>query len=384
MLVPPLPGGERGLGGEGMDALYNVFKPRGPTSHDVVARLRRASGTRRIGHAGTLDPLAEGVLVVATGQATRLIEYLSGADKAYLAEVTLGVETDTYDAEGQVVAERSTARVGPEEVEAALARFRGTIEQRPPAHSAISVGGQRLYTLARKGQSVEVPTRTVEITHLELVAWAPPVVRLHVECSKGTYVRSLAHDLGRALGCGGHLSGLVRTRVGPFRARDATPLEELEALMRAGTWQGVAIPPDAAVAHLPAVTFDHTAAQGLLDGRSVSPPVPGEGERVPPSGTLGRAYDADGRFIAIVRLSHREPWGPRPSRASGPPGARHEPPGCSSAASDSGRGAYRPVWRPEKVFRQFRAGEWKESDAPDTGTGGSAAGHGAPGGGDDR
>ncbi|HEX2185842.1 MAG TPA: hypothetical protein VHN78_10095, partial [Chloroflexota bacterium] len=199
--------------------------------------------------------------------------------------------------------------------------------------------------------SVEVPTRTVEITRLELVAWIPPLVRLHVECSKGTYVRSLAHDLGRALGCGGHLSGLVRTRVGPFRARDATPLDELEALMRAGTWQGVAIPPDAAVAHLPAVTFDHTAAQGLLDGRSVSPPVPGEGERVPPSGTLGRAYDADGRFIAIVRLSHRED---------------------------------RPVWRPEKVFRQFRAGEWKESDAPDTGTGGSAAGHGAPGGGDDR
>src|SRR6266542_499268 len=146
-----------------MDCLFNVDKPRGPTSHDVVARLRRASGVRRIGHAGTLDPLATGVLVVAVGRATRLIEYLADADKAYVAQITFGVETDTYDAEGTVVERRDASGLTQQQVEEALGGFRGTIQQRPPAHSAIRVGGKRLYEMARAGQTVEAPVRTVHI-----------------------------------------------------------------------------------------------------------------------------------------------------------------------------------------------------------------------------
>lgn len=321
------------------DCFFNVYKPSGPTSHDVVAWLRRASKVRRIGHAGTLDPMAEGVLVIASGKATRLIEYLIDADKAYAAEVTLGVSTDTYDGQGRVTDEQSAAHLTRDVVEQALAGFRGEISQHPPAFSAVSVGGQRLYALARRGETVVAPARTIRITRLDLVAWSPPRVDLHVECSKGTYIRSLAHDLGQALGCGAHLSALVRLRVGRFLAHNATPLEELQARLREGRWHDVAAAADAAVAHLVAVHLDAPAVARIVTGR----PVPAEGtiegtidkpealEAVgraggetapeghsdPASGTLGRAYAPDGRLVAIVRLE---------------------------------RGGELPVWRPEKVL----------------------------------
>jgi tRNA pseudouridine55 synthase len=345
-----------------VDAFFNVYKPAGPTSHDVVARLRRASGERRIGHAGTLDPLAEGVLVVATGLATRLVEYLVDAEKVYLAEVTFGIATDTYDAEGRVVATRPTTDLTRAAVEAALPAFRGTITQRPPPYSAISVGGRRLYALARRGEAVEAPLRTVTISRLEVVSWRPPVAALEVACSKGTYIRSLAHDLGQALGYGAHLSRLVRQRVGPFRAEDAVPLDDLLERLPTGRWQGVALPPDVAVAHLPVVRLDAPGAARLATGREVSASSgdaggyregggTGTGEGVGvihrPSGTLGRAYAPDGRLLAIVRLEDR---------------------------------GGRPVWRPEKVFAGARgkpagvlrgppAGPEKESDAPGAGAG---------------
>ncbi|MGH2369378.1 MAG: tRNA pseudouridine synthase B, partial [Chloroflexota bacterium] len=207
------------------------------------------------------------------------------------------------------------------DVEAALAAFRGMIEQRPPAYSAVSVGGRRLYDLARRGQAVEAPVRIVEITQLELVACQPPLAKLRVECSKGTYVRSLAHDLGRALGCGAHLSGLVRLRAGGFLAHNATPLSELEERLRDGRWQAIAIPPDAAVAHLMAVQLDDASAERLSNGL----PIPAEGNldvaSSMPSGTLGRVYAADGRFVAVARLVRL------------------------------GERGGRLVWKPEKVFR---------------------------------
>jgi tRNA pseudouridine55 synthase len=328
-----------------VDAFFNVYKPKGPTSHDVVARLRRASGVRRIGHGGTLDPLAEGVLVVATGQATRLIEYVVDTTKAYGADVTFGVETDTYDAAGQVVAERSPDGLTRARVLAALAAFRGEIEQRPPSFSAISVGGQRLYALARRGETVVAPARNVTIMRLDLEAWEPPVARLAVVCSKGTYIRSLAHDLGRALGSGAHLSGLVRRQVGRFRAEDATPLAELEGRLRGGRWEGVAVPVEAAVEHLAVVQLDETAARRLAHGQTLPlseigdsgsragpddraggdqwPDAPPQPDRPPPgvtdlaSGTLGGAYAPGGRLLGVVRLD---------------------------------RSGARPVWRPEKVL----------------------------------
>lgn len=295
-----------------MDAVFNVYKPRGPTSHDVVARLRRAAGVRRVGHAGTLDPLAEGVLVVATGKGTRVIEYLAGADKGYLAEVTLGIETDTYDTEGRIIAERSAAMLTEADIETALAPFRGLIEQTPPAHSAVKVAGRRLYDLARRGQSAQVAPRPVQVHRLELVAWAAPVAKLLIECSKGTYVRSLAHDLGRALACGAHLSGLVRQRSGTFLVQNALPLDDLEAQLRDGRWQAVAIAPDVAVAHLPAVHLDAGLAQRLTSGLVVAADT-----SALELGALARAYAPGGAFIAIVRRGD----------------------------SDG-----RPEWRPEKVF----------------------------------
>jgi tRNA pseudouridine55 synthase len=305
-----------------VDGFLDVYKPKGPTSHDVVARLRRASGVRRIGHAGTLDPMAEGVLVVGVGQATRLIEYLVDAPKVYRAEVTFGVETDTYDAEGRVVAERPVAGLTREAVEAALRDFRGEIEQRPPPFSAVSVAGQRLYALARRGEAVVAPARRVTVSRLDLLAWHPPLARLEVECSKGTYVRSLAHDLGQALGGGAHLSALVRLRSGSFTAEDAIPLDDLEARLRAGRWREVALPLATAVAHLAAVHLDEAGAARVATGQAVAatgeaPAARVAGEALPPSGTLGGAFGPGGRLLAVVRLD---------------------------------RAGDRPVWRPEKVL----------------------------------
>jgi tRNA pseudouridine55 synthase len=304
---------------DALDAFFNVYKPRGPTSHDVVARLRRASGVRRIGHAGTLDPLAEGVLVVAIGKATRLIEYLVDADKLYGAWVRLGVETDTYDAEGRVLAERPVGHIGREAVAEALEAFRGEIEQRPPPFSAVSVGGERLYARARRGEVVEAPLRRVNVTRLDLLDWQPPVAHLEVECSKGTYIRSLAHDLGRALGCGAHLSGLVRLRVGDFRAQDAVPLEDLEGRLREGRWEEVARPPAVALAHLPRITLDERGVERLRQGQPV--PAPEQArlaeQALPSSGTLGGAFGPGEQLVAVVRLD---------------------------------RGSDHPVWRPEKVL----------------------------------
>ena len=266
-----------------------------------MARLRRASGVGRIGHAGTLDPLATGVLVVAVGRATRLIEYITDVDKAYLAEVTFGVETDTYDAEGTVTAradQSSVAALTPELIAAALARFRGVIQPRPPAHSAISVGGKRLYALARAGQEVEAPLRQVEIALLELRDWQPPTATLFMECSKGTYVRSLANDLGAALGTGAHLSALRRTRVGPLRIENSVPLEALDAELRAGGWEHHAIPPERAVEHVPALAITAAEQTRLEHGLSLAP----EAAIAQDVGTLCRALGPDGRLIAMVRV----------------------------------------------------------------------------------
>jgi tRNA pseudouridine55 synthase len=256
---------------------------------------------RRIGHAGTLDPLAEGVLIVAVGKATRLIEYLVDADKLYAARVHLGVETDTYDAEGRVVAERPVDHLTREAVAGALEAFRGEIEQRPPPYSAVSVGGERLYARARRGEAVQAPLRRVSVTRLDLLDWRPPVAHLEVECSKGTYIRSLAHDLGQALGCGAHLSALVRLRAGDFRSQDAVPLDELEARLRAGRWEEVARPPAVALAHLPRIALDERDVDRLRLGQ----PVPAGDRDLPSSGTLGGAFGPGERLVAVVRLDRR-------------------------------------------------------------------------------
>ncbi|MGH2831085.1 MAG: tRNA pseudouridine(55) synthase TruB [Actinomycetota bacterium] len=206
-----------------MNGLLIVDKPAGKTSHDVVAICRRLLGERRIGHAGTLDPDATGVLVLGVGRATRLLQYLEAHDKTYRATAVFGVETTTQDSAGDVVARADASGITPRAVEAALEQFRGEIDQVPPMVSAVKVGGERLYRKARRGEDVERPARRVVVHEFELESFDPPAFR--IRCSKGTYVRTLVHDLGAALGVGAHVATLRRTAVGPFVETDAVSLD---------------------------------------------------------------------------------------------------------------------------------------------------------------
>jgi tRNA pseudouridine55 synthase len=219
-----------------MHGVFNILKPPGMTSHDVVALVRRATGIKRVGHTGTLDPLASGVMIVCVGQATRLVETLQSGTKEYSAEITFGYQTDTLDAEGEVVASGDASHIHLENLRAALDNFRGEIEQVPPIYSAIKQDGRKLYELARAGQSdVEIPTRQVTISKLIVSKFVAQSTlsaaraMLHIECSGGTYIRSLVRDIGQALNCPSTMSFLVRTRNGAFSIDEATTLEEIQA-----------------------------------------------------------------------------------------------------------------------------------------------------------
>lgn len=213
----------------GLSGILLADKPQGWTSHDVVAKLRRLTGVRRIGHAGTLDPMATGLLAVFIGRATRAVEFAEGHDKSYTAYLRPGITTDTLDTTGTVL-ESSGARPTRAELEAALGRFRGEIEQLPPMYSAIKQNGKKLYEIARAGGTVERRPRPVTIYRLECTGERDGDFVLEVECSKGTYIRTLCDDIGRELGCGACMSGLRRTRAGGFRVEDAHTLEEIEQL----------------------------------------------------------------------------------------------------------------------------------------------------------
>lgn len=267
-----------------------VDKPLGSTSHDVVSRVRRLGGLRRVGHAGTLDPLATGVLLLCLGPATRLVAYLVGQQKAYTATVRLGQATDTYDAEGQVMAKRPYAHITPAAIELALQHFLGPIQQRPPMYSAVKQGGQPLYKLARQGVEVERPLRDVHIYTLQITGWEPPFLHLTLTCSSGTYVRSLAHDLGEALGCGGHVTALRRTAVGAFTLADAVPLADLTPQNLAEYLR----PPETAVGHLPVLTLSAADARALQMGQ----PLPRQSAH--PAHPLVRIHTSTGEFVGLA------------------------------------------------------------------------------------
>ncbi|RMG99143.1 MAG: tRNA pseudouridine(55) synthase TruB [Chloroflexi bacterium] len=277
-----------------------VDKPSGMTSHDVVQRVRRVAATRKVGHAGTLDPLATGVLLVCVGQATRLLEYLVGRPKRYVATVRLGQETDTYDAEGEVVAERPFSHVSREAIEKILPQFRGEIQQRPPAYSAIKQGGQPLYKLARQGVEVERPLRTVTIYQLDLLDWNPPYLKLDITCSSGTYIRSLAHDFGQVLACGGHITSLQRTAVGEFTRQQAVPLAQITA----ESLPNLLLPARNAVAHLPQLFVTTAEATQLRLGQRI------ERQAEHPHAEEIAAFDSENRFIGIL-VARDKAWQPR-------------------------------------------------------------------------
>ena len=201
-----------------------VDKPVGMTSHDVVQAIRNGTGLRRAGHTGTLDPRASGVLVILVGPAVRLSEYVSASDKRYQAIIRLGGSTDTFDAEGKVTLSNDPLNVTEAQFEEALATFVGEIEQTPPPYSAVKVQGRKAYEMARNGEEVDLEPRKITVHHLEVLEWTPPEVVIDVHCSSGTYVRSLANDLGIKLGCGAYLVGLRRTKSGRISLRDSVPL----------------------------------------------------------------------------------------------------------------------------------------------------------------
>jgi tRNA pseudouridine55 synthase len=296
-----------------ISGLLNIDKPKGITSHDVVNRIRKVARQRKVGHAGTLDPMATGVLLVCLGQATRLIEYLVAGRKRYRATIRFGVSTDTLDADGAVTAEKSPQDLTEAQLRALLLTFTGEIEQVPPIFSALKKGGTPLYKLARAGQTVEVEPRRVTIDSLTWIDWQPPDLTLDVVCSPGTYIRSLARDLGQAAGPGAHLAELTRTASGEWTLAEAVPLARLEREAAHGPsgWQSHLYPPDRAVNHLPRVTLDQKSSQRIKHGQQIeisSDLSAGETE-----GEVIRAYTPTGQFLAILTRSKADDtlWQPK-------------------------------------------------------------------------
>jgi tRNA pseudouridine55 synthase len=286
-----------------MNGVLIIDKPLGLVSMRAVERVRRLSRVKRAGHAGTLDPAASGVLPVCLGKATRLASLLMGEDKEYLATVRLGLETDTYDLDGKVLRETEVPSLTEAELALILGRFRGTIRQRPPAYSAIRKDGERLYDKARRGEQVEAPEREVVIYELELRSMELPFLELRVRCGKGTYIRSLAMDLGAALGCGGCLSALRRTRVGALTLERAVTLEELAERAEAGSLAEVLLTPADALAHLEAIRVGEAGLTRLRQGQLLGPDdLLGELPDLV-QGQLFRLLDEAGALVALAEPS---------------------------------------------------------------------------------
>ena len=281
-----------------MDGIFNISKPTGITSHDVVARVRRLAKQKRVGHAGTLDPAASGVLPICLGQATRVAEYLSESGKAYRATIRFGVVTDSYDAEGEVL-RTAPVVLTRKAIAKALPAFRGPQLQMPPLYSALKRDGQPLYKLARAGADITLEPRPIVIHALRIVSWRSPDLVLEVECGKGTYIRSLAFDLGERLGPGAHLAALVRTRSGPFHLASSITLGALERYLEDGTWQDHLYAPDEALLDRNAAILADASETRLRHGQSFAwPPADAQNSE---SEDLIRAYSTDGRFLGILQ-----------------------------------------------------------------------------------
>ncbi len=271
-----------------------VDKPVGMTSHDVVDAVRRGTGIRRAGHTGTLDPRASGVLVILIGPAVRLSEYVSASDKRYQAIIRLGSSTDTFDADGKFVRSDQPVNVTEEQFEKILKQFEGEITRRPRLIPPSRCNGRRAYDMARQGEEVELTPRKIQVHHLEVLEWAPPEVVVDVHCSSGTYVRSLANDMGNALGTGAYLVGLRRTKSGRFTLRDATPLRKLQEAFQAGNWYQYLIPAAEALADWPAVELNPDEVEEVRHGHRVKAAA---GESQP---DLVRGVSAAGELIALM------------------------------------------------------------------------------------
>ncbi len=285
-----------------VDGFLNFYKPSGISSMDALRQIKRITGQRKkVGHGGTIDPLARGVLPICFGQATRLMDYLVDGTKRYQMEIQLGATTNTYDAEGEVVQTGDVGTLTREAVEQALQGFIGVIQQTPPMYSAIKQQGKRLYSLARAGIEVDREPRTVQIHDIQILGYHSPKLELEVKCGRGVYMRSLAHDLGQVLGCGGYVTDLVRLSCGGFEAAEAVTLEQLQEASQGSPagWRQYLRAVDWVLRDLQSVSFGPQAEHHLRNGQSIS-----VGREPPEAGYLElfRAYSADERLLALVRL----------------------------------------------------------------------------------
>ena len=288
-----------------ISGILNIYKEKGYTSHDVVARLRGIVGQKKIGHTGTLDPEAEGVLPVCLGRATKVCDLLTDKDKTYEAVLLLGKTTDTQDVTGQVLSERpllsADGKITPETAEECVLSFVGQYDQVPPMYSALKVGGKKLYELAREGKTIERKSRRVMIGGIRILEMDLPRIHMVVECSKGTYIRTLCHDIGEKLGCGGCMESLLRTRVGRFGLKDAKKLDETERFVREGRIGEILLPTDQVFDDLREIRtareYDRLVHNGSpldLDCTDLKQTDPGENEKF-------RLYDSRGCFVGIFR-----------------------------------------------------------------------------------
>ncbi len=287
-----------------MDGILNIHKAVGMTSHDVVAKIRKLIKQKRVGHAGTLDPAASGVLPICVGQGTRVAEYLSESGKAYQAEILFGIVTDTYDAEGMVLRTQDTSTLTLAKIEEILPQFLGLQMQMPPRYSAIKLQGQPAYKRIRAGEEITLTARPVTFYQLQVLDWQAPRLTLAVDCSKGTYIRSLAYDLGERLGCGAHLSALVRTRSGPFVLAESVTLEQIVQAVENNTIAQMLTSADTVLQHYPALHLDASTVERVLHGNAFSyDALPAE---------LARVYDTHGQFLAIATWNAEyQMWQPK-------------------------------------------------------------------------
>ena len=275
---------------------------------EAVRRIKRITGIRRVGHGGTLDPMATGVIPICLGRATRLMEYMLDSSKEYVGEICLGVSTDSYDSEGKITSQSDPSEVTRDEVEDALKSFLGDIEQVPPMYSALKRNGKRLYELARQGIEVEREPRPMTVHSIQLADWKPPVATVRIECSRGFYMRSLAHDIGVGLECGGHLTSLRRLRTGRLCIADAVSIETVQRSFEDGSWRQLLFRPDNALGDLRALVVGKRDQSNIENGRPISLV---ESDRTLRSNERFRAYGLDGEFLAIMRFDSMDDcWRP--------------------------------------------------------------------------
>ena len=288
--------------------LLNINKPIGITSMDVVREIKKSTGIKRVGHGGTLDPMASGVLPIAIGTSTRLLEYILDGDKSYIATIELGRRTDTYDSEGKTVEKSDPQGISIDEIIKVLSKFNGEMTQIPPMHSALKVQGKRLYELARSGTVIERPPRNVTIYEVSLQEFNAPNIVVGIRCSKGFYVRTFADDIGHLLGCGAFLSSLKRVSSGPFKIEDAMTLDQTISMISDGNIQELILDPGSCINGAQRIQLNEETETMVKHGRAIE----SINESFPiTDSSLAVAYDNQSRFVAILRFNEKlKEWHP--------------------------------------------------------------------------